>query len=413
MKKTRRSTFKLLFYVKKNAPKKDGSIPVMGRITIDGKKAHFSTKLSIKLDKWDLKFGRVSGRNKEANEVNKKLDLIRVRIHQCYNDTIAKNGFATAQKVKNAFLGINTQDDAILSFFEQYNKNVEKLVGITIVKMTYYRYSKTYDHLKQFILLEYHDIDIRFRDLKEDFIEKFELFLRTDIELSHNSISVYLYTFLQIVKSAVKKELIIKNPFIDYKISFKETDRAFLTKEEILQFNSVIPDNKNEELTQDLFIFSCFTGLAYIDVKTLKKENLQTFIDGSLWIIRRRTKTTTASNLRVLDIPLKIIEKYKDFSDELVFPMPSKPTCSKYLKIIQHKAGIQKHITFHVARHTFATFFLSENVPLESVSKMMGHKNLKTTLIYAKITNKKISRDLDKLEIQIKPMEEKMLSKFG
>lgn len=159
-------------------------------------------------------------------------------------------------------------------------------------------------------------------------------------------------------------------------------------------------------------MFSCFTGLAYIDVKNLKKEELQTFLDGSLWIIKRRQKTANSSNIRVLDIPLKIIEKYKDFSDKMVFPMPAYRTICRCLKSLQNKANIKKHITFHIARHSFATLFLSENVPLESVSKMMGHKKLTTTLIYAKITNKKISQDLDRLEQQLKPMEENILAKF-
>lgn len=413
MKKTRRSTFKLLFYLKKNAPKKDGTIPIMGRITINGKIAQFSVKLSVNLEKWNLKFGRALGKSKEANEVNTKLDLIRVRVNQCYNDTIIKHGFTTAQKVKNTFLGIDKQDDAIIPFFEKYNEHLEKSGSTNFSKFTIYRYHITCNHLKRFVLLEHNNKDIRFREINEEFIEEFELFLRTKIKLAHNTVWLYIGVFSKIVKLAIKKEIIAKNPFMDYKISYQETDKAFLIKEEIQQFSSVVPDNKTEELVQDLFIFSCFTGLAYIDVKNLKKVHLQTFLDGSLWIIKRRTKTATASNLRVLDIPLKIIEKYKDFSDELVFPTPSTLTCRKYLKIIQQKAGIQKHITFHVARHTFATFFLSENVPLESVSKMMGHKDLKTTLIYARITNKKISQDLDKLEKQIKPMEEKILSKFG
>ncbi|MBS9767827.1 MAG: site-specific integrase [Flavobacteriaceae bacterium] len=405
MKQTQRSTFKLLFYLKKNAPKKDGTIPIMARITIDGKIAQFSTKLSVDLNKWDLKYGRVIGRNNEAKSINQKLDTIRVRVNHCYNDSILKYGFASSQKVKNAFLGIGIESEAILPFFKEHNEQIE-------VK-SIHTYTRAYKHLKNFILLKYNNKDFRFRELNDDFANEFEKYLRYNVKISHNTIWLYMYAFFKVLKLAIKKEIIPKNPFLDYKIVYKEVDRAFLTKDELQRFTAVVPKNKSEELIKDLFVFSCFTGLAFIDVKKLKKSELQTFLDGSLWIIKRRQKTTSSSNLRVLDIPMKIIEKYKDFSNEFVFPSFSNVTTNKYLKSLQQKAQINKRITFHIARHTFATLFLSENVPLESVSKMMGHKNLTTTLIYAKITNKKISKDLDRFETQIKPFEQKILSEIN
>lgn len=406
MKQTKRSTFKLLFYLKKNAPKKDASIPIMARITIDSKIAQFSTKLSIDVKKWDLKYGRVIGRNQQAESINQKLDSIRACINQTYNDLLFQEGFVSAQKVKNIFLGIGVENDAILPFFEEHNENIKN----NIAPLTYNKHLITYKHLTNFIQFKYNNKDIRFRELNDRFFIEFEEYLRYTIGLCHNSVWIYMLSFMKIVRSAVRKDIIPKLPFVEYSITNEETDRNFLTKEEIQQFYAVTPKNKTEELVQDLFIFSCFTGLAFIDIKNLKKNELQTFLDDSLWIIKRRQKTANSSNIRVLDIPMKIIQKYQDFSDEFALPVPSKPTITKSLKTLQNKANISKHITFHVARHSFATLFLSENVPLESVSKMMGHKNITTTLIYAKITNQKISRDLDKLEIQLKPMEQEMLA---
>ncbi len=410
MKQTKRATFKLLFYLKKNAPKKDGTIPIMARITINGKIAQFSTKLSVDLKKWNLKFGKVSGRSNEVKSINQKLDTIRVRINQCYSEILHKDQFVSVQKVKNKFLGIGNESDFVIPFFKKHNQSLEKEEGINLAKATLYRYSITYKHLKNFLTSEYHNIDIRFQEINQSFIQEFKLFLQIKMKLSHNTIWNYMGVFSKIINVAIKKEIITRSPFNDYKVSYNNPDRNFLIKQEIEQFNAVIPQNKCEELVKDLFIFSCFTGLAYIDVKNLKKSELQTFLDGSLWIIKRRQKTSSQSNIRMLDIPKKITEKYQDFSDEFVFPMPSYPTIRKYLKSLQYKSKINKHITFHIARHTFATLFLSENVPLESVSKMMGHSNLSTTLIYAKITNKKISHDLDRLEQQIKPFEQQMLS---
>lgn len=406
MKQTKRSTFKLLFYLKKNAPKKDGTIPIMARITIDGKIAQFSTKLSVDLKKWDLKYGRVIGRNNEAKALNHKLDTIRGRINQAYNDNLIRDGFASAQKVKNTFLGVGNEYDSILNFYKEHNKNIKASVVIG----TYRTYCIAYNHLTKFLMIKYNNKDMRFREINDVFMNNFEDYLRYTVGLKQNTIWLYMLALLKIIKLAVKRDILPKSPLVEYSITDEETNRCFLTKEEIKQFNAVVPDKKNEELTKDLFLFSCFTGLAFIDVKNLKKSELQRFLDGSLWIIKRRQKTRSPSNIRVLDIPMKIIEKYKDFSDEFVFPMPHYYTICKYLRILNKKSGINKHITFHIARHTFATLLLNENVPLESVSKMMGHKNLTTTLIYAKITNKKISHDLDRLEQQIKPFEQQMLS---
>ncbi len=305
MKQSKRSTFKLLFYLKKNEPKKDGTIPIMGRITIDGKIAQFSTRLSVDLKKWDLKFSRVSGRDNQAKSLNQKLDTIRVRINQSYNDSMLRYGFASAQRVKNSFLGIGIEHEAILPFFKEHNEQID------VVAATY---DITYKYLEKFLIHKYNNRDFRFKELNDNFINDFERFLKTNIGLAHNT----------------------------------------TIKEELQRFNAVIPENKNEELVQDLFVFSCFTSLAYTDAIHLRKDELQYFLDGSLWIIKRRQKTTTASNLRLLDIPMKIVQKYQDFSDEFVFPYLSNVTVNKYLKSLQQKAKINKHITFHVARHTFA-----------------------------------------------------------
>ncbi len=411
MKQSKRSTFKLLFYVKKNSVKKDGTAPLMGRITIDGKVAQFSTKLNVSPENWDLTYGRISGRNKNALTTNQRLDAIRIRINNCYNDLMDRDGFATAQKIKNTFLGIGTTDNSLLSVFKDHNDDFDKMVGKTRSRRTYVMYHTAYIHLKAFVLSKYRHKDISFKELDATFIHDFEMFMRIEKKLETNSIALYLKSLKRVAKTALQKEIIHKDPFINYQIKKQEKDRGYLTKEELERLGNAILDTEQQLLVRDMFLFSCFTGLAYIDMKNLKEDDVQRFFDGNLWLIVRRKKTNTSSNIRLLEIPLKILEKYKGTgSDGYIFPMPTNHSCNGYLRKIAKKAKIDKRVTFHMARHSFATMLLSENVPIESVSKMMGHKSITTTQIYAKITNQKISRDMDCLAERLKSIENNLIT---
>lgn len=205
------------------------------------------------------------------------------------------------------------------------------------------------------------------------------------------------------------------HPFSEYKNTKKDKDRGYLMRnelEELVKFNC---EKKIDELVKDLFVFSCFTGLSYSDLKGLKSSNIQEFFDGNQWIIIRRKKTSTSSNVMLLDIPKMIIEKYAGLSkDGKVFPVPSNTVCNNSLKRISKLIDSlkEKKITFHLARHTFATLFLSEGVPLESLSKMLGHKNIATTQIYAKILNEKVGKDMQKVSHKFKGMEQSFVSQL-
>ncbi|MDO4229043.1 MAG: site-specific integrase [Capnocytophaga sp.] len=397
----KKSTFKVLFYLKKNAPKKNGKVAIMGRITIDGKIAQFSTKLEIFPDKWDLKFGKVLGKSEEALSLNRKLEELKMRLVNQYDHLMKTEGFVTAEKLKSNFLGISTTDHSLLKVFKKFNEDFEKMVAKDVrSRHTLAKYEIVYEHLLNFIEYKYGRTDIDFRELTLDFIKDFDFYLRINKGLTNNTVRAYVIPILKMTTVAIEKEIIHKNPFNNYEILIEERDRGFLLKEEIEQLLNLSFKNKTRELVRDLFVFSCFTGLSYIDIKQLKKNQIQTFFDGNRWIISRRQKTGNTSNIRVLPIAQKIIDKYESISkNEFVFPVPTNVTCNRYLKKISLEAGIDKTkpLSFHWARHTFGTLFLTEGVPLESVSKMMGHKNLKTTQIYAKITNEKISQDLEKI----------------
>lgn len=414
MEQEKRSTFKLLFYLKKNEPKKNGNVPVMGRITIDGIPKSFSTKLDINPNNWDLKHGRVLGKSAQALSTNLKLDNIRVRINKIYDDMLKDEGFATAQKVKLSFLGVGVMDDAILKVFKDQNEDFERMVNKgKRSQNTYNKYKTVYNHLNEFIKERYHREDLAFRELTSDFIREFDFFLRIDKECTHNTVWVYTMPVIALAELAIKKGLIRQNPFEDYEISMEETDRSYLLKENVEKLMLLKPSKDKYEFVKDIFIFSCFTGLSYIDIQKLKWSNIQSFFDGHQWIISRRKKSDVASNVRLLEIPKRIIEKYRGVTrSDYVFPVPSNATCNSHVKKMIEEAEIvtEQKITFHTARHTFATMFLTEGVPLESLSKMMGHKNISTTQIYAKITSQKISKDMDLVAPKFKEIEDAFLT---
>lgn len=395
MKQNRKSTFKVLFYLKKNAPKKNGKVAIMCRITIDGKQAQFSTKQEVLPDKWDLKFGRVSGKADEALKINLKLDEVRTRLQSLYDELIKHDNFVTADKLKNTFLGFDVTEETLLSFYKKFLKDFTKMYEKgTRALSTLKSYRLVYNHLRNFISYKYKRKDITFRELTEEFINDFDYYLRINIGI----VLTYILPLKKMTSMAVDQELIYKDPFRNFHITMQETDRGYLVREEIEKLIAYEPKNKRIELTRDMFVFSCFTGFAFVDVQQLKKTHIQTFFNGNMWIIKRRQKTNTASNVRLLEVAQNIIKKYEGLTkDDYLFPRICNATCNTHLKTIMADCGSVKHkpISFHWARHTFGTLFVTEGIPLESVSKMMGHKDLRTTQIYAKITNNKISKDVD------------------
>ncbi len=414
MEQIKKSTFKLLFYLKRNELKKNGNAPVMARITIDGNPKTFGTKLEIDPNNWDLKHGRVQGKSAQALSINKKLDNIRGRIDKIYEDMLKHEGFATSQKVKLSFLGVGVMDDAILKVFNDQNEDFRKLVDKKErSQSTYYKYTIVYNHLSTFIKERYHREDMAFRELTADFIREFDFYLRYDLQSSHNTVWVYTMPVLSLMELAIKKGLIRDNPFQDYEINMEETDRGYILKEDVEKLMMSVPPHPRYELVKDLFIFSCFTGLAYADIKKLTRNNIQSFFDGHQWIISRRKKSDVASNVRLMEIPKRIIEKYQGTTrNEFIFPVPTNATCNTHIGKLVEKVEIitEQKITFHTARHTFGTMFLTEGVPLESLSKMMGHKNISTTQIYAKITSQKISKDMDLVAPKFQAMEKAFLT---
>ena len=386
-----RSTFRVLFYVKKGSARPNGDLPLMCRLTVDGEVKQFSCKMDVPPRLWDVKNGRATGKSVEAMQINLAVDKIRVEVNRRYQELMQSDGYVTAAKLRDAYLGIGVKQETLLKLFEQHNVEYRKKVGFNREVATWKKYCCVCKRVREFLAHTYHREDIPLKELNLTFINDFEYFLRTEKKCRTNTVWGYMIVLKHIVAIARNDGRLPFNPFSGYINSPESVDRGYLSQEEIKAVMNYKTANKAHARIRDLFVFSIFTGLAYADVKGLTTDNLQTMFDGNLWIITRRKKTNTESRIRLLDIPKRIIEKYADQRlDNHVFYMPCNCHCNDILREIGKQCGIKNKLTFHLARHTFATTItLSQGMPIETVSRLLGHTNIKTTQIYAKITNEK------------------------
>ena len=324
---------------------------------------------------------------------------IRSTVHQHYHALMAQDGYVTAELVKNAFLGKIVRERTLIEFFKQHNEQYLQKVKMNTADKTYSRYELTKKRLMEFMKFKYSVSDMLIKDINVVFIEDFLLYIKNNYGCSHNTAMKFVQRFRTVVNFAKNTGLVTADPFGSYRVRFERTDRDYLTMEEITTIYNHEFSSKRLEQVRDLFIFSCYTALSYIDVCELKQEDIRTGFDGNLWIIRKRHKTNVTSTVRLLDIPKAILEKYKDkLPNGKILPIISNQKMNDYLKEIAAICGIEKTLTYHVARHSCATSVLLANgVPIETVSKILGHTNIRTTQIYARITDLKVSGDMEML----------------
>ncbi|MDD4437854.1 MAG: site-specific integrase [Tissierellia bacterium] len=389
------STFRILFYLKRDKQKADGTIPIWCRITIDGQAARFNTKTSINPDLWDAKAAKAIGKSKEVDAINSLLDAINASIHKVYYDLQILENNVNAELVKNRFLGLEVKNQTVLELFKRHNEDIEKQVGINRTKATLQKYEIAYKRVSNFIQEHYHLSDISLKDVNHDFLRNFEVYLVTSCKCGPNTTAKFLQRFRTIIILARNNGWLQKDPFANFKIRFQKVDRGYLTHEQIEILMNKNFSLKRLEQVRDIFVFCCYTGLAYIDVNKLRQSNIRKSFDGKLWIMGKREKTGINFNIPLLDIAKEILDKYAGtLPDDKALPVLSNQKMNSYLKEIGTLCEIDKELTFHLARHTFATLTLSKGVSIESVSKMLGHSNIKTTQIYAKITDAKVSNDM-------------------
>ena len=396
-----KSIFRVVFYLRSNYVNKEGKTSVMLRIYLNNERLSLgSTGIAITASQWDKDKERIKGRTTDALSTNLQLDNIAGGLQAIFRK-IEMSDDLSLERIKSEFLGKKDEIDTLMQLFEKHNTDISKQVGISVSKATLQKYNVCKRHFSDFLDKQYKRNDLKLTELTYLVIREFDLYLRTVVGQNSNTATKTMKTFKTITLLGQKMGVLLHDPFMNHRFHLEPVNRGFLTDEEILLIANKEIGIPRLELVRDIFIFSCFTGLAYIDVSNLTPDHIVTR-GNKQWIMTQRQKTSVETNILLLDIPKAIIDKYCDNPaypkrENKLFPILSNQKMNAYLKEIADLCGIKKNLTFHLARHTFATMSLSKGVPMESVSKMLGHTNIKTTQIYARITNKKIEHDMEEL----------------
>jgi site-specific recombinase XerD len=402
-----KTTLTVLFYLKRAKVNAQGLVPIFQRVTVNSKRIDKSTGKYIDVLKWSSEMSKVKGNSEEARSINGHLDNLKNKVFMAEKTLIAKDIEITSETLNNELFGIKERGRTLIPIFEEHNRKIEELLGIEYAPGTLERYKTSLKHTINFIKWKYNISDINIDKIDHAFITEYEFYLRSVHKCANNTAVKYIKNFHKIINQCLANGWLVKDPFVNYKSKVREVVRVFLTEEEIERIISKTFVSQRLELVRDIFVFSCFTGLAYIDVKQLTRNHISIGIDGDKWIFTTRQKTETLSKIPLLPMAQQIIDKYENHplsnNENRLLPILSNQKMNAYLKEIADVCGINKDLTFHIARHTFATTVtLSNGVPLETVSKMLGHTNLKTTQHYAKILDSKISHDMQFLKQKFK-----------
>lgn len=395
-------TFNLLFFVKKSKIKANGTAPIYLRITIDGVPKEISSKRNIHPEKWDAKMQKVMGNTEEVKLLNSYLKTLEQQVYETHHQMMKDKTSTSSTSLKAKLQGTDQTSRMLVPIFQDHNNKIKELIGKEYAPGTLERYTTSLKHTIEFLEWKYKVSDIDITKIDYAFVTDYEFFLRSVRNCANNTAVKYIKNFNKIIKICLANDWLDKNPFANYKSKVKEVERVYLTEDEIQAIIEKEFKTERLALVRDIFLFSCFTGLAYIDVKNLTKSHISIGIDGEKWIFTHRQKTESASKIPILPVTQMIIDKYENHpqsnNQERLLPILSNQKMNAYLKEIAGVCEIEKDLTFHIARHTFATTVtLTNGVPIESVSKMLGHKNLRTTQHYAKVLDRKVSEDMKML----------------
>lgn len=401
-------TFTVIFFTRKSR-----SIPnqlsIYVRITVDGKRAEISLKRSIPSKEWDNSRNRGRGGSQRIRALNAYLDSVYGDLLDCHKELLEDNKVVSSNAIKSRYLGEDDNSKTLMELIKYHNENM----SVVLKEGTMKNYYTTEKYLHRFLSKKRKVNDVRLKQLNYAFVTDFEHFLRNyrdskkNLLLGNNGVMKHLERFKKMLNLAVKLEWMDKNPFNQFQLKYNKYDRQFLDEEELEQLESTEMGNERLERIRDCFVFSCYTGLSYVDVKELNSNNIVKGIDGNHWISTKREKTDKPVKVPLLPKAREILEKYMHCPEmenkESLLPISSNQKTNTYLKEIAHFCDIDKNLTFHVARHTFATtVMLSNGVPIETVSKLLGHSKLSTTQIYARVVESKISEDIGNLLLRFK-----------
>jgi site-specific recombinase XerD len=389
----------ILFFGKKTKNETSKLLSIYLRVTVNGERFEVSTQRYIEPTRWSVPAGKVKGNSEESRSINQHLDDLRQKVY-AYQKAIVNDGKPfTKETLRLKWFGLEQRSHTLVEIFKQHNDQLRLLIGKDNSKATYTKYRTTLDHTVSFLQWKFKRSDIEIASINYSFLTDFEVWLKSVQNCNHNTTIKYISNLRKVVNLCLKNGWLLRDPFIGFKMTKKEVIREILTEVELEALISKQIDNTRIRQVRDIFIFSCFTGLAYIDAKRLKRSEIVVGMDGERWIYTRRKKTDSPTRLPLLPIVQDIMDMYKDhpqcLSEDCLLPVPSNAKLNAYLKELADICGVEKHLTFHIARHTFATTVtLNNGVPIESVSKMLGHKSIKITQVYAKVLDRKLSEDM-------------------
>ena len=393
-------SFGLFFFLKKpKIENEDGTRYVYLKITVDGDSKEISTKRLWQPSRWSREAGNAAGKKEDSKSLNSFLDSYKEKAYQAKKLLLDNDRNITAQAMKDILTGKGEDRKMIIDLFQYHNDKMKALIGKDFARGTHKRYETSLSHTRSFIQWKYKVDDLPIKNLDYDFITEYSFWFKSIRNCNQNTTAKYLGNFKKIVLECVKKKWLRSDPFAEFKLVKKEVFRRPLTAGELKVIESKKIEIERIAQVRDIFLFSCYTGLAYIDVKQLTRNQIAKGIDGAFWIFSNRQKTESATNIPLLPQAIKLLDKYKShpqcIAENKLLPVLSNQKMNSYLKEIADLCGITKILTYHIARHTFATTVtLSNNVPIESVSKMLGHKSIKQTQQYAKVVDIKLSQDM-------------------
>lgn len=402
-----KTELKVLLYLKRNSQDKNGNCPLMGKITVKSEAnstAQFGCKIKVDPRKWNATSQRCTGKSKVSISTNKEIENMLLRLRTRFDELCNSGNPVKAEDVKNFSQAMASAQMTLMELVEMHNQEYSFRVGVNRSAASYVHYQRVKVLLSEFLKKKYKVSDMPLRSLNMEFIEAFDMFLHIEKKHKASTKLGHLKCLKAIMNDAHRRGYIPYNPFKGYSTEKPEEVRRHLSMDELKRIMSVHLDKPNQKITRDLFVFSCFTGICYCDLYNLTQKNIYKAGDGRFWIRTQRQKTGTVENVLLLDIPLSIIRKYQGMAaDSKLFPMLTHGSVTFHLKKIAARCGISRNVTFHQARHSFASVIcLSLGVPIETVSRIMGHKNITTTQHYAKVTYDKIDRDVSELGAGIK-----------
>lgn len=398
----RKNTFYLSCYVKKSNALKDGRVPIYLKITVNKQVAAVSLQSSVQLESWNQAKERSKGKDKSAIELNNYINSAKAKITTMYRELQLDGKPTTAQLLKDMYLGNHKDEEmgkTLVEVHTEHNERCRKLLGIEYSQSTIYKFDTSLKYLKEFMSIQLNREDIPLKEINEDFIRNYELYVKTEKGCANNSAIKHLKIFKKIIRIALLNDWLQKDPFVSVKFRQDEVHTEFLTMFELETLINKEISTKRLSQIRDVFVFCSFTGLAFVDVKNLREEHIIRSNGDEMWIRKSREKTNNMCNIPLLNIPKMLLEKYKDDkecqSKGQLLPVPTNQKYNAYLKEVADLCGINKRLTSHCSRHTFATSVtLANKVTMENVAKMLGHSSTRMTQHYAKVLDQSIMEDM-------------------